>query len=72
MLSIGFNNIGSDGCRLVSKIDMPQLERLELGSRLKELVVCNIGSEGVKHIIKGNWPNLLKLWLCNKILYMYS
>ena len=24
----------------------------------------NLGNEGIKHLTKSYWPNLIKLWIC--------
>ena len=52
------NSIGSTGTKWLIKTELPLLELLQLGSYLFNLGGCQLGSEGVKQLPKGYWPNL--------------
>jgi hypothetical protein len=48
--------MNSIACKLITRIRLPNLEQLFLNN-------CEITDEGLKHLRKGVWPEMLKLFL---------
>jgi hypothetical protein len=63
-LHLGGNQIGNEGCELLSHSKWPLIEILNLG-------VNNISSEGIKHLCKANWPQLKKLTLRTVLVFRF-
>lgn len=61
------NKIGVIGIKILTKVSMPNLEKLYLGTFLTIIENCQIGNEGVKHLNKGKWSNIEHLLLSKLI-----
>jgi hypothetical protein len=53
------------GVKLLIKINFPQLKKFTLSIHILMLDNCNLGEEGAKHLVKGYYPALTFLSLCN-------
>lgn len=60
----GNANIGSCGIKLLIKMQQTKIQGINLSNNEKYLDLCNIGDEGAKHLMKGNWQNLEQLIVC--------
>lgn len=48
---LGNNKMGPNGMKLLTKVNIPNLNKLIIGQNY-------FGDEGTKYLIKGRWPNL--------------
>lgn len=58
------NKIGM-GVKLLIKINFRQLKKFTLSRHKSMLDNCDLGEEGAKHLVKGYYPGLTFLSLCN-------
>lgn len=54
----GYNNIGSIGAKVLTKMQLHQIGGMDLGEYKQHSGSCNIGGEGAMHLSKGNWTSL--------------
>lgn len=56
---------GNNGVKILAKVQMPELLKINLSIFYDYSVGCGIGGEGVKHLAKGHWPKLRRVNLSN-------
>ena len=63
-ITLGNNNIGVEGCEILSRSKWPNFSRLHL-STIPSYVDYNlITNEGLAYLQLADWPNLLEANLC--------
>ena len=57
-------SISDEGCKYLSKISLPNLKEICLGTQRRFSEYLLVYAKGCKYISQGNWPNLQILNLC--------
>lgn len=57
------NPIGSKGAELLSKADLPLLQKLDAGKQHIIKEDCKLNNVGVRNLAKANWPMLEIFWI---------
>jgi Ran GTPase-activating protein (RanGAP) involved in mRNA processing and transport len=60
-LNLSVNHFGPKGAEALSKGSFASLIRLQIYD-------CGLGDEGVKNLMKNEWPNVQELHLCKYLL----
>lgn len=59
VIGVDYNNIGSKGSKILSKVHIPLLSTLLISNCIcMDVGSCQITNEGAKHLAKSKWSNL--------------